>query len=211
MSDELAYLSATEALAMFRSRELAPLELLDAVMARAQATEPLVNAFMDTYFDEARQQAEAAGEAYATGTARPLEGLPIAAKDEPRVGGRRWTQGSLLFENEIASGTGPITQRVLEAGGIIRAHTTTPECSMAIVTWTYLHGITRSPWNPAILGRLPVVNLPIGLAPGTGVPIGMQIVGPVDGDAIPFQVALGLEAEFGSLFEHHRPSLGRAE
>ena len=40
MSDELSYLSATEALAMFRSRELAPLELLEAVMARAQATEP---------------------------------------------------------------------------------------------------------------------------------------------------------------------------
>jgi len=150
MSDELTYLSATEALAKFRSHEFSPLELLDAVIARSQATEPLVNAFMDTYFDEARHQAAAAGEAYANGTARPLEGLPIAAKDEPRVDGRRWTQGSLLFENEIASGTDPITQRVLDAGGIIHAHTTTPEFSMAIVTWTYLHGITRSPWNPAM-------------------------------------------------------------
>jgi aspartyl-tRNA(Asn)/glutamyl-tRNA(Gln) amidotransferase subunit A len=65
------------------------------------------------------------------------------------------------------------------------------------------------PFN--ILGRLPVVNLPIGLAPSTGVPIGMQIVGPVDADAVPFRVALGLEAEFGHFFEHHRPSLGPAE
>jgi hypothetical protein len=39
----------------------------------------------------------------------------------------------------------------------------------------------------------------------------MQIVGPVDADAVPFRVALGLEAEFGNLFEHHRPSLGPAE
>ena len=147
MSDELSYLSATEALARFRSRELSPLELLDAAITQAEETEPQVNAFMDTYFDEAREKAKAAAAAYAAGTARPLEGLPIACKDEPRVDGRRWTQGSLLFENQIASGNEPITQRVLDAGGIFHAHTTTPEFSMAIVTWTYLHGITRSPWN----------------------------------------------------------------
>ncbi len=150
MSEDPSYLSATEALSKFRNRELSPLELLDAVIERAEETEPRVNAFMDTYFDEAREQAVAAGEAYVAGTARPLEGIPVAIKDEPRVDGRRWTQGSLLFKDQIASGTDPITQRVLDAGGIPHAHTTTPEFSMAIVTWTYLHGITRSPWNLAL-------------------------------------------------------------
>jgi Asp-tRNA(Asn)/Glu-tRNA(Gln) amidotransferase A subunit family amidase len=106
VSDELAYLSATEAVARFRSR--------------------------------------------VAGTARTLEGLPVAVKDEPRIAGRRWTQGSLLFKDEIADGTDPIAQRVLDAGGIAHAHTATPEFSMAIVTWTHLHGITRSPWNLAL-------------------------------------------------------------
>ncbi len=147
MHDELAYLGATDAVARFRSRELSPVELLDAVIARAEATEPHVNAFMDTYFDEARQQAIEAEAAYAAGTARPLEGIPVAVKDEPRIAGRRWTQGSLLFEDEIADGTDPITQRLLDAGGIAHAHTATPEFSMAIVTWTHVNGITRSPWN----------------------------------------------------------------
>ena len=150
MSDELAYLSATEAVARFRSRELSPVELLDAVIARAEATEPHINAFMDTYFDEARAQAGIAADAYVAGTARTLEGLPVAVKDEPRIAGRRWTQGSLLFKDEIADGTDPIAQRVLDAGGIAHAHTATPEFSMAIVTWTHLHGITRSPWNLAL-------------------------------------------------------------
>jgi Asp-tRNA(Asn)/Glu-tRNA(Gln) amidotransferase A subunit family amidase len=147
MSEDLAYLNATEAILKFRSRELSPVELLDAVVKRAEVVEPKINAFMDTYFDEARERAATAGEAYLAGTARPLEGIPVAIKDEPRVDGRRWTQGSLLFENQIASGTDPIAQRVLDAGGIPHAHTTTPEFSMAIVTWTHLHGITRSPWN----------------------------------------------------------------
>ena len=92
MSEDLSYLSATEALSKFRSRELSPLELLNAVIERAGETEPKINAFMDTYFDEAREQAVAAGEAYVAGTARPLEGIPVAIKDEPRMDGRRWTQ-----------------------------------------------------------------------------------------------------------------------
>ena len=154
MQDELAYLSATEALARFRSRDLSPVELLDAVIARAEVTEPHVNAFMDTYFDEARRQAREAADAYVAGTARPLEGIPVAVKDEPRIAGRRHTQGSLLFKDEIADGTDPITQRILDAGGIAHAHTATPEFSMAIVTWTHLHGITRSPWNLSITSIL---------------------------------------------------------
>ncbi len=150
MIDDIAYLSAGEAIAAFRADHLSPVELLEAVIARAAATEGTINAFMDTYFDEAREQARSAADAYAAGTARPLEGIPIAIKDEPQIEGRRWTQGSMLFEHEIAKGTDPITRRILDAGGIAHAHTTAPEFSMAIVTWSYLHGVTYCPWNPAM-------------------------------------------------------------
>ena len=64
------------------------------MIARSEATEPHINAFMDTYFDQARTQAKEAGEAYAAGTARPLEGIPVAVKDESGIAGRRLTQGS---------------------------------------------------------------------------------------------------------------------
>jgi Asp-tRNA(Asn)/Glu-tRNA(Gln) amidotransferase A subunit family amidase len=62
------------------------------------------------------------------------------------------------------------------------------------------------PFN--VLGRLPVVNMPIGIASSTGVPIGMQIVGPPDADAVPFRIALGLETTSGNLFDRYRPELG---
>ena len=48
---ELHYLSATEALARFRDRSLSPVELLDAVIARAEAVEPTVNALCHERFD----------------------------------------------------------------------------------------------------------------------------------------------------------------
>ena len=55
------------------------------------------------------------------------------------------------------------------------------------------------------LGRLPVLDVPIGISSDTGVPIGMQIVGPVDQDHVPFRVGAALEAVDGPLFERMRP------
>jgi Asp-tRNA(Asn)/Glu-tRNA(Gln) amidotransferase A subunit family amidase len=55
------------------------------------------------------------------------------------------------------------------------------------------------------LGRLPVLSFPIGIAPSTGVPVGMQIVGPVLQDDVPFRIAAGLEGAWGSFIERHGP------
>ena len=56
MSD-LCYLSASEALRRFRQRTLSPVELMQAVITRAEAVEPRINAFTYTYFDEALESA----------------------------------------------------------------------------------------------------------------------------------------------------------
>ena len=49
----------------------------------------------------------------------------------------------------VASQTAVFVQRIIEAGGIVHARTTTPEFSCAPVTWTKLWGVTRNPWNTA--------------------------------------------------------------
>ena len=84
---DLAYTSASTALAMFRSGDLSPRDLMEAVIARAEATQSSINCFTDRYFDEALDAATRAGDAYAKGTARPLEGLAVAVKDESRIAG----------------------------------------------------------------------------------------------------------------------------
>lgn len=147
---DLAYIGACDAIRLFRSKELSPRELLEALIDRAEATEPALNAFTVTYFDEALAQAEAAADAYARGEARSLEGVAVALKDEVHVAGQPATEGSMLFADHVATETDPIGRRVLDAGSIVHARTTTPEFSMAAVTWTLLHGVTRNPWNPAM-------------------------------------------------------------
>lgn len=148
MNLDLCYLSARECLNRFRRGSLSPVELLDALIERAEALEPRINAFSFTYFEEAREQAKRAERAWRNGTARPLEGIPVAIKDEPMIEGRPTTNGSLLLEGYVADYTDPLPQRLQDAGAIIHARTTTPEFSMSLATWSTLWGVTRNPWNP---------------------------------------------------------------
>jgi len=147
---DLAYLSATEALARFRDRSLSPVELTQALIDRAAAVEPTVNALCVTYFDEALEQARAA-EARYLGRGEPpraLEGICVGIKDEVPIAGQPCSMGSLLHRDDIAEVTDPMAERILAAGGIAHARTTTPEFSSAGFTHSRLWGVTRNPWNP---------------------------------------------------------------
>jgi len=146
---DLHYLPATEALRLFRTRELSPVELVTAVIERAGAVEPVVNAFAETFFDQALEAARAAEARYAGKGAppRPLDGLPVAVKEEAEIAGQRNTLGSLPLRDVVAENTAVFVQRIIDAGGIVHARTTTPEFSCAPVTWSRLWGVTRNPWN----------------------------------------------------------------
>ena len=150
MSD-LHYLSAVEAMRRFRARDLSPVELMEAVIARAEAVEPRINAFGDRFFEQALAAARQAEDRYAGRGPRPraLEGIPIAIKEETPVKGQRTTQGSLIFKDYVDTETAPVVERILQAGAIIHARSTAPEFSCAPFTHSRLWGITRNPWNLA--------------------------------------------------------------
>ncbi len=150
MADELHYLSATEALARFRSRELSPVELMRAVIERTEAVEPVVNAFTYTFFEQALDRAKDAEARYAGRgpQPRPLEGLPLALKDEVAVEGWPWENASLTMKGTLADHTAPIAERIFASGAIVHARSATPEFSTAGWTHSKLWGVTRNPWNP---------------------------------------------------------------
>ncbi|MEV6346461.1 amidase [Actinoplanes sp. NPDC051851] len=145
------YLSATAVLRAFRERTLSPVEVYDAVVARADAVEPTVNALLERDHEDYRAAAITAGERYAgRGDApRALEGLPVVLKEEQPIAGRTLRLGSLLTEGQIADETHPLAYRTLASGALVHARTTTPEFSCAGFTHSELWGVTRNPWNPA--------------------------------------------------------------
>lgn len=147
---DLAYLSATDALSMFRSCTLSPVELLDALIDHIESVEPTVNAVVDRRYDEARAEAKASANRYAGSgsAARPLDGLPVAAKEEHPMLGRAWRQGSHVLADVVADLDHPIIERIQAAGGIVHIRTATPEFCCAGFCHTTMWGITRNPWNP---------------------------------------------------------------
>src|SRR5262245_11127880 len=150
MSDiELCYLSASEALGRFKARRLSPVELMQAVIARADKVEPKINAFPIKHYDRALEQARKAEARYlkTDGRPRPLEGLPVAIKDEAYIKGERVTFGSLIYKDFVAHETNPSIGRILRAGGIMHARSAAPEFSCAPYTHSRLWGVTRTPWN----------------------------------------------------------------
>jgi amidase len=135
---------------MFRARKLSPVELMEAVIARAEVVEPTVNALCHRFFDQAIDQARKAEARYMgkSETPRPLEGIPTAFKEEEPIAGQPWTQGSLIYKDLVAEESSCFAQRVLDSGVIVHARSAAPEFSCAGFTHSRLWGITRNPWNP---------------------------------------------------------------
>jgi amidase len=151
MSDlDVCYLPATEVLARFRAKKLSPVELLKAMIARAEKVQKKYRPFTYTHFDEALDGARKAEAKYMKSGARlgALEGLPIAIKDESYIKGKPTSFGSLIHKDFVPDTTSPNNERILKAGGIVHARTATPEFSCSSVTWSRLWGVTRNPWNP---------------------------------------------------------------
>jgi aspartyl-tRNA(Asn)/glutamyl-tRNA(Gln) amidotransferase subunit A len=148
---DLHYLTAAAARELFAARKLSPVELMAATIARIEDVDPVVNALPIRFFDQALQAARLAEERFAGrhGGPRPLEGIPVAVKDEVEVAGQPCTAGSLVFKDMIAEVTAASVQRVIDAGAIIHARSATPEFCCAAITESRLWGVTRNPWNPA--------------------------------------------------------------
>lgn len=146
---DLCYLPAHEALARFRAKTLSPVELMQAVISRAEAVQDRLKPFTYTHFDEAMALARKAEAKYAKGQrTRALEGLPIGIKDENDIKGKPTSSGSLILKDYVADRTSINNQRILAAGGIVHARTATPEFSAAGTCWNRIWGVTRNPWNP---------------------------------------------------------------
>jgi len=147
--NDLVYLSATEALRLFKSRELSPVELMTAIIDHSEEVEPKINAFSDQYFDKAIDRSKEAEKRYLDKreTPGPLEGLPVAIKESHSIKGLPLTKGSLIEKGNIAEITHPVVERIIAAGGIMHARTTQPEYAVAGFTHSKMWGVTRNPWN----------------------------------------------------------------
>jgi amidase len=148
--DPLCYASVDELRAMFKARKASPVDVLNAQIKRIEALNPKVNCITDKHFDQALEEARQSEERYRRGTARPLEGITVALKDEVSFlrPGWRTTQGSLLCKDAAPATENSAAIDLLEAAGaVMHFQTTVPEFYLFLGASTRAYGTTRNPWN----------------------------------------------------------------
>lgn len=146
---DIAYLPATEQLRLFRARQLSPVEVLEAQIARAVALSASVNAFTWRCDEAALVQARAAEARYLGNgpEPRPLEGITLAIKEQMPIAGQPVTSASRVLVDAVAEHTAPLATRTIAAGAIVHARTTQPEFACMPFTQSAMFGATRNPWN----------------------------------------------------------------
>ena len=152
-ADDIVWRSAVECAALIRRKELSPVELTEAVLARIDAVNPRLNAFCLVAHDVARRLAREAEIAVLKGEPLgALHGVPVSVKDVLFTRGMRTTGGSRLYAELIPEVDAVSVGRLKAAGAVLLGKTTTSEFGFKAVTDSPLFGVTRNPWS---LGHTP--------------------------------------------------------
>lgn len=150
-NDDLLFSSALKLRELIGTRAVSSVEVTEAALARIEATQPILNAFITIDGDGAMKAARTADDAVARGgPLGALHGVPVSVKDIVNTAGLRTTWGSRLMADNVPDADAVAVDRLRRAGAVIVGKTTTSEFAHKLLTDAPLFGTTRNPWNPAL-------------------------------------------------------------
>ena len=149
MSDSaLADLSLSEGSDLVAAKKVSPLELVDACITRAEALEPVLNAFLTQTFETARAQAKTATAEIAAGRRiGPLHGIPFALKDLYETAGVRTTAGSKIRQDYVPAEDAFTVSRLKEAGVALLGKLNMHEWALGGTNINVWYPSPRNPWD----------------------------------------------------------------
>src|SRR5215475_8999191 len=149
---DLADLTATELIALFRAGGASPVEAAQAALAAIDARNDELNAFVLVDADAALDAAKRSEARWRSGNvAGPGDGVPTSIKDLLYTRGWPTLRGSsLIDEHGPWTEDAPAVARLREAGAVLLGKTTTPEFGWKGVTDSPRYGATGNPWNAAL-------------------------------------------------------------
>jgi amidase len=166
---DLCFTAATDLARLYRARRVSPLEVMQAVLARIDAVNPALNAYVTLAREGALAAARTATRALTRKAALPpLHGIPVSIKDLTPTKGIRTTWGSKIFDDHVPTEDALIVTRLRSAGAIVVGKTNTPEFGAGGNTFNAVFGVTRNPWNPALTCGGSSGGAAVALATGMG-------------------------------------------
>lgn len=151
MNTALVETSAVELRRLIGSRQLSPVELLDACIARIESLNPAINAICATDFTRAREAArQAEAQVIRGGPLGPLHGLPLGIKDLQDTEGLLTTYGNVRLRGNVPAADNALVARLRAAGAIVTAKTNVPDMGAGANTRNPVWGATGNPFNPLL-------------------------------------------------------------
>ena len=145
--DILEY-SAVELSAAIREGKVTATDAMEAVLARIEAKEKDINAYVTVDREQALRAAASVQEKIEKGELiGPLAGVPVAIKDNLCTEGMLTTCSSKILENFVPTFTAEAVLNLEKAGAVIIGKTNMDEFAMGSTTETSAYGETRNPWN----------------------------------------------------------------
>ena len=145
---ETLFFTLEDAALAVRERRVSPVELTEAALARIEALEPRLNAFVTVTADLARAQAREAQDEIAAGRYRgALHGIPVAVKDLFATKGIRTTAGSRILADWIPDEDATVVRRLREAGAVPLGKLGLHEFAYGISSVNPHFGDVRNPWD----------------------------------------------------------------
>jgi aspartyl-tRNA(Asn)/glutamyl-tRNA(Gln) amidotransferase subunit A len=133
---------------LISTREISPVDLIEATLERIAKLNPTLNAFITVLEDSARRDAKNAELLIKEGKYKgPLHGIPISLKDLIYVRGVKSTSGSKILSNFIPEYDSTVVRKLKDAGAIIVGMNNTHEFACGITNINPHYGSSKNPWD----------------------------------------------------------------
>ena len=141
-------LTLTEAAQQIRTRQLSPVELTRACLARIERLNPTLNAFITVTAELALEQARQAETEVMAGHWRgPLHGVPIGLKDLFDTAGVLTTAASNQFRNRVPAEDAELVRQLKQAGAVMLGKLNLHEFAFGVSGIVSAFGPVKNPWD----------------------------------------------------------------
>jgi aspartyl-tRNA(Asn)/glutamyl-tRNA(Gln) amidotransferase subunit A len=167
--NEICRMDAVTLAAHLRSKDLSPVEVIEAVLSRMERLEPQLHAFCTPTPDLARAEAKRVeAEIMAGGPVGPLAGVPVSQKDLILTKGVRTASGSLAYKDFVPDEDDLVVERIRDAGAIMIGKTNVPEFGYSPTGHNPVFETTRNPWNLMLTPGGSSAGAAVAVATGVG-------------------------------------------
>jgi len=138
---------------LIENKTISPVELTEAVLARAEASQDQINAYLDFYHDDAMSAAKKAETDIMNGDYRGMyHGIPMGIKDNVYFENKRTTMASKIHQHFRPTYDATVVAKLREAGVIFTGKLHMHEYALSITNNNPHFGPVRNPWD---LNKIP--------------------------------------------------------